>query len=344
MSRKSSLDAIFQTGPLPAVPSPVESLEASNGPSDGSNPPLEASNPLPAPRIRSGAVAAMGSALEHLASRAEVAEQIETGSAIVELDAELLDGSFVADRVSDATDPTLDTLVESIRESGQQVPILVRPHPSKPGRYQIAFGHRRARACRALRRPVRAVVRPLTDAELVVAQGKENLDRRNLSYIERAFFAFRLEALTFTRDVICAAMGVHKPDVSNYITVARTVPEHVVAAIGPAPKAGGPRWRALAELIRTAPPNKVDRILGDPNFQRRPTDERFAELLEALAPKADVKKVEVWKDETGRKLARVERGDQRFILSLDEKLEPSFGNYLLGRLPELLADFKAGKD
>jgi hypothetical protein len=34
-------------------------------------------------------------------------------------------------------------------------------------------------------------------------------------------------------------------------------------------------------------------------------------LLEALAPKADVKKVEVWKDETGRKLARVERGDQR---------------------------------
>jgi hypothetical protein len=32
------------------------------------------------------------------------------------------------------------------------------------------------------------------------------------------------------------------------------------------------------------------------------------------------------------------------ILSLDEKLEPTFGNYLLGRLPELLADFKAGKD
>ncbi|BCM87610.1 plasmid partitioning protein RepB [Methylobacterium indicum] len=344
MSRKSSLDAIFQTGPLPAAPSPAEALEASNRPSDAAAPPLEASNPPPIPRIRSGALAAMGSALEHLASRAEVAEQIETGSAIVELDAELLDGSFVADRVSDATDPTLDTLVESIRESGQQVPILVRPHPSKSGRYQIAFGHRRARACRALKRPVRAVVRPLTDAELVVAQGKENLDRRNLSYIERAFFAFRLEALTFPRDVICAAMGVHKPDVSNYITVARTVPEHVVAAIGPAPKAGGPRWRALAERIKTAPPNKLDQILADPSFQGRPTDERFVELLEALSPKAVVKKAEVWKDQAGRKLARVERGDQRFTLSLDEKLEPTFGDYLLSRLAELLADFKAGQE
>jgi hypothetical protein len=40
-------------------------------------------------------------------------------------------------------------------------------------------------------------------------------------------------------------------------------------------------------------------------------------------------------------LKSARRGDQRFILSLDEKLEPTFGNYLLGRLPELLADFKA---
>ncbi|MGN7126777.1 plasmid partitioning protein RepB [Methylorubrum thiocyanatum] len=344
MSRKSNLDAIFQTGPLPAASSPAASLEASNRPSAPDAPPLEASNQPPPPRIRSGALAAMGSALEHLASRAEVAEQIETGSAVVELDATLLDGSFVADRVSDATDPTLDTLVESIRESGQQVPILVRPHPSNKGRYQIAYGHRRARACRTLGKPVRAVIRALTDADLVVAQGKENLDRRNLSYIERAFFALRLEALTFPRDVICAAMGVHKPDVSNYITVARTIPEHVVAAIGPAPKAGGPRWRALADRIKTAPANKVDQLLVDPAFQARPTDERFVALLEALTPKGAARKAEVWMDEAGRKLARVERAEQRFTLSLDEKLEPAFGDYLLSRLPEILAAFKAGKE
>lgn len=344
MSRKSNLDALFAMRPAVGAPSPAAELEASNGPSEAAPAPLEASNKPPAPRIRSGAVAAMGSALEQLASRAEAAERIESGSAIVELDPALIDGSFVADRVSDATDPTLGALVESVRESGQQVPILVRPHPTEAGRYQIAYGHRRARASRVLGRPVRAVVRPLTDAELVVAQGKENLDRRNLSYIERAFFALRLEALSFPRDVICAAMGVHKPDVSNYITVARTIPEHVVAAIGPAPKAGGPRWRALAERIKTAALNEVAQVLGDPAFQTKPTDERFVALLDALTPKAVAKKAEVWTDAEGRKLARIERAEQRFTLSLDEKLEPAFGDYLLSRLPEILATFKAGKE
>lgn len=345
MSRKSAMDAIFAARPT-APPSPR--LEASNQTEPAEV--LEASNPLPSPlppkRIRSGAIAAMGSSLDHLASRAQLADGIEKGSTIIELDTGLIVGSFVTDRVSDASDTSLAGLVDSIRESGQQVPILVRPHPEKPGCYQIAYGHRRARAAAQLGVSVRAVVRDLTDAELVVAQGKENLERRDLSYIERAFFALRLERLSFSREVIGAAMGVHKPDVSNFVTVARTIPEDVVAAIGPAPKVGGPRWRVLAERIKRSGRSRVEAATAKSSFIGLSSNERFAAVFEALEAPAAAKaeKPTTWTDDKGRKLARIERAGQRFNLSIDERLEPAFGDYLVSRLPEILAAYRVRKE
>lgn len=285
----------------------------------------------------------MGTTLRGLAERADAAANIEAGTSIVSLDVALIDGSFIADRVPDPTDPSIAALVESIRESGQQVPILVRPHPETPGRFQMAYGHRRARAAAALSQPVRAVVRPLSDAELVVAQGKENLERRDLSYIERAYFAERLEAHGFPRETISAAMGIGKGDLSTLISVARAVPEAIVAAIGPAPAAGRPRWMALAERIK-ASPVEAEAAIAKPGFAALPTDARFSAVLNAFSSKAvRVPKAQVWKDGEGRKVARIECDAERFSLAIDRTIEPEFGEYLLTRLPELLAAFKAGK-
>ncbi|WP_164125936.1 ParB/RepB/Spo0J family partition protein, partial [Stenotrophomonas maltophilia] len=61
-----------------------------------------------------------------------------------------------------------------IRQHGQNVPILVRPKPGDTEGYEVAFGHRRLRAARELGIKVRAVVRSLTDEQLVIAQGQEN--------------------------------------------------------------------------------------------------------------------------------------------------------------------------
>ncbi len=47
------------------------------------------------------------------------------------------------------------------------------------------------KAVRRLELQVKAIVRKLTDDELVLAQGKENAERRNLSFIERAFSPLR---------------------------------------------------------------------------------------------------------------------------------------------------------
>jgi len=344
MSRKTSLDALFG-GKAP------ERLSADN-PSAVAPPKLSADNPpVPPPvlglvRARSGAVRAMGATLDDLKARARSAENVETGSVVAELDTAQIDGSFVADRVSDATDPAMAGLVESMR-SGQQVPILVRPHPETPGRYQVAYGHRRVRAAAELGTKVRAVIRPLTDDELVVAQGKENLDRRDLSYIERAFFALRLEMRSFPREVICAAMATDLPNLSRFITVARTIPEDVVAAIGPAPKAGRPRWMDLAERIQSKGRAAIDRLMDDEAFQAMSTDERFAAVLAAVSAKRTGKrkaKPKDWLDGEGRAVARIERADNRFVLTIDEELEPELGDHLMSRFAEILAEHRARKE
>ena len=340
MSRKTNLDALFGSK---QEPKPEKFAGANSSPEEAEF--AGANSPAHAPESRrTGVVRTMGSTLRNLAARADVAAEIEAGSRIVDLDPGLIDDSFIADRVSDATDPTIAGLVESIRDSGQQVPVLVRPHPELAGRFQIAYGRRRTRAALILGRSVRAVVRTLSDEELVVAQGKENLERRDLSYIERAFFALRLESHGFRRDTIMSAMGVGKGDLSTLIAVAKMVPEEVLSAIGPAPSAGRPRWMLLAERIKSIDPVQIGNVLSDPGFLTKPTDERFAAMLDVLSPKnAPKAKSEVWKDQQGRKVARVERSGGRFILSIDEKLEPKLGTALLDRLPEILAAVRAGE-
>ena len=107
-------------------------------------------------------VGALGQSLSEFKAQSDRAAAIERrlaeGQVIVELDPALIDPSFVLDRMAVTMDAHAK-LVEAIREHGQQVPILVRPHPSDVGRYQVAYGHRRLRAAAELKRTVRAVVK-----------------------------------------------------------------------------------------------------------------------------------------------------------------------------------------
>lgn len=139
-----------------------------------------------------GITRTLGNITEKMERANDLERQLAEGQTIVEIDTDLIDGSFVTDRLE--IDPIeLGQLIEQIREHGQQVPILVRPHPESNGRYQVAYGHRRLAATKELGIKVRAVIRQLTDDQLVVSQGQENSARTNLSYIERALFALRLE-------------------------------------------------------------------------------------------------------------------------------------------------------
>jgi ParB family chromosome partitioning protein len=297
----------------------------------------------PVAHIRSGAVGAMSRSLGQIANAAGQAKAlIAAGAAVIEIPTDKLDSSFVEDRLAD-DGPEYDKLVDAIREAGQRSPILVRPHPDKPDRYQIAFGHRRVRVLAGLGRPVRAVVQNLSDEELVVIQGQENSARTDLSYIERGLFAIALEERGFDRSVMMAALSMEKTQLSRLLSVAHTVPRKIAMEIGPAPKAGRPRWTALAErLEHHENPGALDALFHDPAFKAADSDTRFVQVFNALATNKAARKprIQPWKDERGRKIATIERSGTKVAVVIDAKDAPKFGEFLAEQLPALHRAFQ----
>ena len=162
---------------------------------------------------------------------------------------------------------------------------------------------------------MRAVVRELSDTELVIAQGIENSQRKDLSYIERALFAARLEDKGFERNVIIDALATDKGELSKLISVARAVPELVIEAIGPAPKAGRRRWLALADALRDARAKRAaEQASKDPDLSKADTDTRFLRVFAATNLSArNQPTVATWKSEfwsRGCDDHKIEQGNQ----------------------------------
>lgn len=305
----------------------------------------------PAERVRTGAVSAMSTSLRQMADGAKLASQLQDqlakGDVVIEIDPELIDHSTVADRIPTDVDPAFDQLASSISENGQQVPILVRPSPTSPERFQIAYGRRRLRAAQILKRPVRAIVRRLEDQELIIAQGRENLDREDLSFIEKAFFAKNLEDAGCDRATIVAALSSDKADVSRYVAVARRVSERIVKRIGPAPKAGRARWLALAEKLEMlSDSSEIDKLLDGQPMQSATSDARFQAVLSSLEPENAKRKharTSVWKAPSGKRAANIEAKNGKTSLVFEDKIVPEFAQFVTEKLDDLFQEFQSTK-
>jgi ParB family transcriptional regulator, chromosome partitioning protein len=295
----------------------------------------------------SGAVRAMGLNLGQLKADAEIGrvlkDQLAEGGRVVELDPGLVERSFISDRLSDSDDPDFDALMQSVKANGQLVPILVRPHPEKAAKFQVAYGHRRLRAAELLQIKVKAVVRLLNDEEMVLAQGKENSERRDLSFIERAVFAMHLEERGFDRNVIIAALSIDKAEVAKLLGVARSVPADVVLAIGPAPRIGRPRWMALSKLIeQPGKENRFKGIIATDSFKSLTSDRRFETLIASLSTQKDtVLSNEHWSNPSGRRVVTIQKRPSRTTFIFNELLEPAFGEYVAENLGSLYTQFKS---
>lgn len=339
--RKNSIKALFgDSSPLAAE---TKSAETVDGQAAGSTESRQAEPSAVPARAASGAVKAMGLSLSNIAREAEEARQLrqalEEGERVISLSTERVEASFIQDRLSSGgvDDPQFAELIESIRESGQQVPILVRPHPDHEGRFQVAYGHRRLRAAQALGVEVKALVRTLSDDELVVAQGKENAERRNLSFIERAVFARTLATRGFDRKLIGDALAVQKSELSRLIQVADGLPDAVIRAIGPAPKAGRDRWMKMVELLsaKAASDLATEEITRE-SFRTADSDRRFELLFTRLAqPVAATRTVNEplrLTAEDGRSFAEYRRQGRSVKIDFSKDTDPVF----LDQLTELL--------
>jgi ParB family chromosome partitioning protein len=291
---------------------------------------------------RRGASRSMLISIDELA---ENAKKMADGEVIVSLDAGLIDGSFVSDRI-DEDEEDYDRLRDAIKAQGQLTPVLVRPHGA--GRYMIVYGHRRVRVARELGVPVRAVVKNLEDIAHVIAQGQENTARANLSFIEKALFGKKLLDMGQSKDTIKAALTIDDTLLSRMLSVAETVPASVLDAIGAARTVGRDRWEDLKKLVQNpAKAEDAKAIVRSEDFLQKEGADRFNFLLAEL--KAGRRRLQrkagatSWVPEDRLVAADIRNTGKSFSLSLRSKHAGEFGEYISSNLERLYAAFKAAK-
>lgn len=199
---------------------------------------------------------------------------------VQDIDPDLIEDTGLKDRIG-PLDDGIDDLRDSIARHGQQVPILLRPHPKLSGRYQVVYGRRRLAAIRGLGTPVKALIRTLSDEEAVLAQGQENNLRKDPSFIEKALFAGDLEEAGYDARIVQDALNVNRSHTSHMRKVREAFPRAVLERIGAAPSVGWKRWYDLAVTVID---RKIDALTVHPGpfAPNLSSDERFAAWVAAL--------------------------------------------------------------
>ncbi|HHX91259.1 MAG TPA: plasmid partitioning protein RepB [Paracoccus sp.] len=285
-------------------------------------PPSGSTPPGDKPRFpNTGAMSGVRSTLKDLSS-----------NAVREIAPEMIEDDGPKDRLS-ISDADVAQLAESIRAHGQQVPIMVRPLPERPGHYRVVYGRRRLHALRLLGQPAKALVRALSDSEAVLAQGQENAQRLDPSFIEKALFARDLADGGYDAGVILDALAIDKPMLSRMNKVARGIPAEVIRRIGPAHGIGRRRWEELADTSRAQGIELAALLVGLDLPDTLPSDERFARLTQAVAKRLRQQKAEPppalsITHADGTPLAELRESTRALTLKLSKAETPGFALWL----------------
>lgn len=304
--------------------------------SDDNSTPEEVGIPEHASTVFShkGAIGAVSRSIQQLKS-----------SSVTEIEPDLIDEPFISDRLEESKE-SFSEFAAQIKEYGQQVPILVRPHPEKEGRYQVAYGRRRLRAVKQAGRLVKAAVRTLTDDELVVAQGQENNARQDLSYIEKALYAVQLEGRGFKRDVIMSALAIDKAALSHLISTAERIPDDIIRGIGSASKAGRDRWVKVATYLADEGNVSAVRDLLNGELRSLSSDERFVRVFQLLKPlpkKKQATPVKSWRSKDSSVSFSMNRKPKKTSIELTDANAGEFGDWISTRLDTLYDEFEQSK-
>ena len=185
-------------------------------------------------------------------------------------------------------DPEFRALCEEIEQTkGNVVAVLVRPlvvGAESPFEFELAYGHRRWAACRKLGYPLRAIIRAMSDQDLVLAMDAENRQREDLSPYEygREYKLWLDQKIFRSLAEVASKIGRTKQLVSRYVQLA-DLPRPILAAFGD-PRKISLRWVAAlrdaitqneAAVLRTAQ-SIVD--AGKP----MPASEVFAALIDSV--------------------------------------------------------------
>ncbi len=155
-----------------------------------------------------------------------VKEKLGRGLDAVFLDNNTSDGTSIMLRVSEIEpnrsqprrhfdENSLAELADSIQQHGVLQPLVVRPLAT--GGYQIIAGERRWRACRMANIPeVPAIVREMSDQEVMEIALIENLQREDLNAMEEAAgYQSLMEQYGLTQEEVAARVGKSRSSITN---------------------------------------------------------------------------------------------------------------------------------
>lgn len=281
-----------------------------------------------------GAVGALQSSLSKLQE-----------NAVQEIDCALIDDAGFEDRLG-INSTAQKQLSESLRSYGQQVPVLLRPHPNQTGRFEIVYGRRRLQAMKELGQPIKALVRQLDDHALVMAQGQENTSRQDLSFIEKASFAAQLQDAGYERQTIAAALSIDQPMVSRMLKVGTAFPLPFLRLIGSAPGIGRERWMALAKAREDAGgASRASTFMNRPEFLALDSDARFDAVLERAEAKPSLGKTpparskpRTLRTEDGKALADLRKTTKGVTLNIPTRTADGFDEWFNTHAEALLSE------
>jgi len=256
-----------------------------------------------------------------------------SSNAVRDIPVDMIEEAGPKDRLS-FSDEDVAELADSIRQHGQQVPIMVRPLAEKPGYYRVVYGRRRLRALQALGLPAKALVRSLSDEEAILAQGQENSHRLDPSFIEKALFAAELGEGGYDQAIILDALAIDKPMLSRMTKVARAIPQDVIQFIGSAHGIGRRRWEDLADRFRVGDLDGAG-LLDQMDATAKTSDQRFALICDALmgrlkpttkpalAPALSIRHSD------GTQLAEIRETARALTVKLSKSDAPEFARWML---------------
>lgn len=194
----------------------------------------------------------------------------------------------------------LDELASSLKSRGVLQPLIVRPHPTDSGLYQIVAGERRWRAAQiAQLHEVPVLIRDLDDTEVLEVALIENIQRANLNPIEEAAsFRQLMDRFGHTQERLAEALDKSRSHISNLLRLLN-LPEQVQSWVRDGKLTAG-HARAL---ITTPDPVALARRVIDRSLSVRDTEEMARRATEAAsAEKTERSRVRSEKDADTRAL------------------------------------------
>jgi ParB family transcriptional regulator, chromosome partitioning protein len=177
---------------------------------------------------------------------------------------------------------------------------------------------------------------------MLLAQGLENSARQDLSWIEKASFAARMEHADIRARDIRAALQVDDAELARFRSVLSALGDDIPALIGRAPKIGRPRWTALAaQVAKTTDgiPRLVKTLAAAKDLS---SNNRVALCLKVLAEPREQRNSAplLLERDDGTSFGRVLFAPKAIQIEIAEEEAKDFQSFFEARLPELVQQFR----